>query len=66
MPNETDVLAFIGASAAVMLSDIPFPAPIAAVRVARVDGKLDRERDGRRAPRARDLDIIVAGAATRW
>ena len=28
---ETDVLAFIGASAAVMLSDVPFPAPIAAV-----------------------------------
>jgi len=31
---ETDVLAFVGASAAVMLSDVPFPSPIAAVRVS--------------------------------
>jgi polyribonucleotide nucleotidyltransferase len=60
---ETDVLAFVGASAAVMLSDVPFPAPIAAVRVSRVDGKLIA--NGTHAEiEAADLNIIVAGSAT--
>jgi len=59
---ETDVLAFIGASAAVMLSDVPFPAPIAAVRVSRVDGKL--VANGSHAEiEASDLNVIVAGSA---
>ncbi|HTO71983.1 MAG TPA: polyribonucleotide nucleotidyltransferase [Myxococcota bacterium] len=59
---ETDVLAFIGASAAVMLSDVPFPAPIAAVRVSRVDGKL--VANGTHAEvEAADLNVIVAGSA---
>ncbi len=58
---ETDVLAFVGASAAVMLSDVPFPAPIAAVRVSRVDGKL--VANGTIAEtEAADLNIIVAGS----
>src|SRR5215831_9211448 len=61
--HETDVLAFIGASAAVMLSDVPFPAPIAAVRVSRVDGKL--VANGTHAEvEAADLNIIVAGSET--
>ena len=59
---ETDVLAFVGASAAVMLSDIPFPAPIAAVRVSRVDGKLIANATVAEAEAA-DLNIIVAGSA---
>jgi len=59
---ETDMLAFIGASAAVMLSDVPFPAPIAAVRVSRVDGKL--VANGTHAEiEAADLNVIVAGSA---
>jgi len=60
---ETDVLAFVGASAAVMLSDVPFPAPIAAVRVSRAaDGKLIA--NGSHAEiEAADLNIIVAGSA---
>jgi len=59
---ETDTLAFIGASAAVMLSDVPFPAPIAAVRVSRVDGKLIA--NGTHAEiEAADLNVIVAGSA---
>src|SRR6202008_2284892 len=33
-----DVLAMNGASAAVMLSDIPFPTPVGAVRIGKVDG----------------------------
>jgi polyribonucleotide nucleotidyltransferase len=38
--NDPDVLALIGASAALEISDIPFAGPIAAVRVGKVDGKL--------------------------
>ncbi|MBI5034184.1 MAG: polyribonucleotide nucleotidyltransferase [Chloroflexi bacterium] len=35
-----DILSIIGASAALMISDIPFNGPVAAVRVGYVDGKL--------------------------
>jgi polyribonucleotide nucleotidyltransferase len=38
--NDTDVLAVCGASAALTNSDLPFEGPVAAVRVARVKGKL--------------------------
>ncbi len=58
---DTDVLAFVGASAAVMLSDVPFPAPIAAVRVSRVDGKLIANGTVTETEAA-DLNIIVAGS----
>src|SRR5512141_2253813 len=37
--NDPDILAGIGASAAVAISDIPFTAPTAHVRVGRVDGQ---------------------------
>lgn len=37
--NEPDVLAMVGASASLMLSDLPFDGPIGAVRVGLVDGK---------------------------
>src|SRR6201990_602456 len=33
-----DILAMNGASAALMVSDIPFPAPVGAVRIGKVDG----------------------------
>jgi polyribonucleotide nucleotidyltransferase len=59
--RDCDTLAFVGASAAVALSDIPFPAPIAGVRVVRVDGKLvvnpTFEESG-----AADINIIIAGS----
>ncbi len=38
--NDGDVLSIVAASAALMISDIPFYGPIAAVRVGRIDGKL--------------------------
>jgi len=38
--NDADVLAAVGASAALGISDIPFEGPIASVRVAKVDGQL--------------------------
>ena len=37
--NQSDVLAILGASAALEISDIPFSGPIAGVRVGRIDGK---------------------------
>ena len=37
--NPSDVLAILGASAALEVSDIPFSGPIAGVRVGRIDGK---------------------------
>ena len=60
-----DILAMNGASAAVMISDIPFPTPVGAVRIGKVDGNFvvnpsepDLLPD---AENASDLDLIVAG-----
>lgn len=59
--NDTGVLAMIGASAALTLSDLPFGGPIAGARVGRIDGKLvinplipDLDKS--------DLNIFVAGS----
>ena len=38
--NDSDILALIGASTALAISDIPFEGPIGAVRVGRIGGKL--------------------------
>jgi polyribonucleotide nucleotidyltransferase len=38
--NDADVLAAVGASAALSISDIPFEGPIASVRVGKLDGNL--------------------------
>ncbi len=61
--NDPDVLAMVGASAALTISDIPFEGPIACVRVGRVDGRLvanpslsDTENS--------DINLIVAGSRT--
>ncbi|TMK99801.1 MAG: polyribonucleotide nucleotidyltransferase [Actinobacteria bacterium] len=64
-----DILAMNGASAAVMLSDIPFPTPVGAVRIGKVDGDFvinPREQDlltpdGEEADPRSDLDLVVAG-----
>jgi polyribonucleotide nucleotidyltransferase len=37
--NDPDILGILGASAALIISDIPFLNPIGAVRVGRVEGK---------------------------
>ncbi|HNM78482.1 MAG TPA: polyribonucleotide nucleotidyltransferase [Tepidiformaceae bacterium] len=58
--NQPDTLLTIGASAALMISDIPFNGPVSSVRVTRLDGEyivnptFQEAEDG-------DLDIIVAG-----
>jgi polyribonucleotide nucleotidyltransferase len=58
--NNPDVIAITGASCALYLSDIPFPNPIAGVRVGLIDGRYiinpsyDEVRESR-------LNLIVAG-----
>jgi polyribonucleotide nucleotidyltransferase len=61
--NDPDTLAMVGASAALHLSDIPFAGPIAAVRVARIDGQFKvnptiAELEGC------DINLVVAGSKT--
>jgi polyribonucleotide nucleotidyltransferase len=59
--NDPDVVAIVGASIALSISDIPIKEPIGAVRVGRVNGNFvcnpiydEREES--------DIDIIVAGS----
>src|SRR5881409_3879738 len=60
--NDADILALIGASAALNLSDIPFPEPIAGVRVGRADGGLVVNPTISQIEES-DMDIVVAGTA---
>src|SRR5512135_2647535 len=58
--NPLDILAINAASAAIMISDIPWAGPVGAVRVGRIDGKFIinptfAEMD------ASDLDLRLAG-----
>jgi polyribonucleotide nucleotidyltransferase len=59
--NEPDVLAMIGASASLMLSEAPFQGPIAGVRVGRIDGVL-RCNPTIEEMNASDIDLIVAAS----
>ena len=62
--NTPDIPAFIGASAALAISEIPFLGPIAAVRMGRVGRSLDRQPDARGdAPRATSTSSWPAAAA---
>jgi polyribonucleotide nucleotidyltransferase len=58
--NQPDTLITIGASAALMISDIPFNGPISSVRVARLDGQYIVNPTFEQAE-AGDLDVVVAG-----
>ena len=58
--NDSDLLAIIGASAALNLSDIPFEQPVAAVRVGRIDGKLKINPTFPELDDS-DMDIVVVG-----
>ena len=59
--NEPDVLAMVGASAALAVSDIPFFGPIAGVRVARIDGELIINPSPVLLVES-DLEVVVAGS----
>ncbi len=58
--NEPDVLNMLGASAALVLSDLPFQGPIGAVRVGKVDGKLIANPTREEMARS-TIDLIYAG-----
>ncbi|HIJ40684.1 MAG TPA: polyribonucleotide nucleotidyltransferase [Deltaproteobacteria bacterium] len=57
--NQSDVLAILGASAALEVSDIPFSGPIAGVRVGRIDGKFITNPTLSEQAES-DMNIIVA------
>ena len=59
--NDPDTLSMVAASASVVISDIPFAGPIAAVRVGRVDGQLVANPT-REQMAVSDLEIVVAGS----
>jgi polyribonucleotide nucleotidyltransferase len=59
--NPYDMLAMNGASAALMVSSIPFPSPIGAVRIGKIDGNFVVNPDEEALLEDTDLDLIVAG-----
>ena len=58
--NDADVLAMLGASAALEVSDIPFSGPIAGIRVGRVNGALIANPT-RSQQEESDINLMVAG-----
>jgi len=60
--HDADVLALIGGSASLVLSDIPFPEPVAGVRVGRVDGRFIAMPTFAQLDES-DMDVVVAGTA---
>jgi polyribonucleotide nucleotidyltransferase len=57
--NDPDIVAMLGSSVALTLSDIPFAGPIAAVRMGRIGGKLVVNPTTSQLPDS-DLNLIVA------
>ncbi|PKL88532.1 MAG: polyribonucleotide nucleotidyltransferase [Ignavibacteriae bacterium HGW-Ignavibacteriae-2] len=57
---DADVVAAVGASAALVISDIPFLEPIGEVRVGRVDGNFIINPSNKELL-VSDMDIVVAG-----
>ncbi|MBT8357404.1 MAG: polyribonucleotide nucleotidyltransferase [Deltaproteobacteria bacterium] len=61
--NDPDILAMIGASAALEISDVPFAGPIACARVGRIEGNLVINPAISECENS-DINIIVAGSKT--
>ncbi|MDX1648881.1 MAG: polyribonucleotide nucleotidyltransferase, partial [Myxococcota bacterium] len=59
--SQPDIPAFVGASAALSISDLPFLGPIGAVRVGRLDGRLVVNPTHQDVPES-ELELIVAGS----
>ena len=60
LENEPDIVAMIGASAALTISGIPFLGPIGAARVGLVDGRMVLNPTNSQMASTR-LDLVVAG-----
>lgn len=61
--NEPDILSIVGASAALMVSNIPWDGPLGAVRVARVAGQFVANPTHAQMLDS-DIDIIYVGSRT--
>ena len=61
--NDSDMLAMVGASAALEISDIPFAGPIASVRVGRIDGQFVANPTLSQMAES-DVNIMIAGSRT--
>jgi polyribonucleotide nucleotidyltransferase len=59
--NPYDILAMNGASAALMISSIPVPTAVGAVRIGKIDGNFVVNPDEEDLLDNTDLDLIVAG-----
>jgi len=59
--NDPGILSMLGASAALMVSDIPFQGPIAGAKVGRVDGRLICNPTAEELEQS-DLEIVVAAS----
>ncbi|HEY0456499.1 MAG TPA: polyribonucleotide nucleotidyltransferase, partial [Verrucomicrobiae bacterium] len=58
--NDPDILSIVGASAALMVSDIPWEGPLGAVRVGRVNGALIANPTHSQMTES-DLDLVYVG-----
>lgn len=61
--NDPDILSIIGASASLMVSDIPWDGPLGAVRVGRIGGKFVANPTHAEMAES-DLDLVYVGNAT--
>jgi polyribonucleotide nucleotidyltransferase len=59
--NPYDILAMNGASAALMISQVPLPTPVGAVRIGKVEGNFVVNPNEEDLSDNTDLDLIVAG-----
>ncbi len=60
--NDPDILSIIGASTALVLSDIPWSGPLGAVRVGRIKGQLVANPTHSQLQES-DLDLVYVGCA---
>jgi len=61
--NDPDILSINGASAALMVSDIPFGGPVGAVRVGRINGQFVTQPTHAQMDLS-DLDLVYVGSET--
>ena len=63
--NPYDILAMNGASAALMISDVPYVTPIGAVRVGLIEGNfvVNPDEDSLLPDGESELDLVVAGTS---
>jgi len=61
MENDPDIVAMVGASAALTISGAPFMGPIGGIRVGYINGELVGNPTQTQTKEESDLDLIVAG-----